>query len=116
VHLANCWYHSPLDALTICTVFIISLVQERPFELGERLDVLSQVSQPAIIPHMAEFEGKRFPYEVRGACHCLLQRGRHMCGRQQLLVALRCLHDKGESVEQQHHIPPDFKAQQLCLL
>uniref|UniRef100_A0A383VE33 Uncharacterized protein n=1 Tax=Tetradesmus obliquus TaxID=3088 RepID=A0A383VE33_TETOB len=37
---------------------------ERAFELGERLDVLSQVSQPAIIPHMAEFEGKRFPYEV----------------------------------------------------
>lgn len=27
--------------------------------------MLSQVSQPAIIPHMAEFEGKRFPYEVR---------------------------------------------------
>jgi hypothetical protein len=57
--------------------------QERAFELGERLDVLSQVSQPAIIPHMAEFEGKRFPYEVRHAAHLPVRRvaqdGRFCC-------------------------------------
>jgi hypothetical protein len=27
--------------------------------------VLSQVSQPSIIPHMAEVQGRHFPYEVR---------------------------------------------------
>eukprot|EP00877_Chromochloris_zofingiensis_P003974 jgi/Chrzof1/13578/Cz08g03010.t1 len=37
---------------------------EHTFQLGERVTVLSQVDKPAIIPHMAEFEGKRFPYEV----------------------------------------------------
>lgn len=38
--------------------------QEKVFELGDRVDVLSQLNKPAIIPHMADFEGKRFPYEV----------------------------------------------------
>jgi len=33
--------------------------------VGERLEVLSQVSQPSIIPHMAEVQGRHFPYEVR---------------------------------------------------
>jgi hypothetical protein len=47
------------------TLSLLACLQERAFELGERLDVLSQVNQPSIIPHMAEFEGKRFPYEVR---------------------------------------------------
>eukprot|EP00878_Enallax_costatus_P046112 GHUV01055712.1.p1 GENE.GHUV01055712.1~~GHUV01055712.1.p1 ORF type:complete len:334 (+),score=102.12 GHUV01055712.1:379-1380(+) len=37
---------------------------EKVFELGDRLNVLSQLDKPAIIPHMADFEGKRFPYEV----------------------------------------------------
>jgi hypothetical protein len=39
---------------------------EHTFELGDRASVLFQVDQPAIIPHVAEVEGKRFPYEVRG--------------------------------------------------
>lgn len=39
--------------------------QEHTFELGERAAVLHQVDQPAIIPHLAEVEGKKFPYEVR---------------------------------------------------
>jgi hypothetical protein len=37
------------------------------FELGERAAVLSSVEAPAIIPHMAEAEGKRLPPEV---CTC----------------------------------------------
>ncbi|MEW5309332.1 MAG: hypothetical protein WDW38_001227 [Sanguina aurantia] len=34
------------------------------FQLGERASVLNASSQAAIIPHMAEYEGKKFPYEV----------------------------------------------------
>jgi hypothetical protein len=55
---------SPMLA-DLTKLHMLCWLQERAFELGERLDVLSQVSQPAIIPHMAEVEGKRFPYEVR---------------------------------------------------
>lgn len=42
-----------------------SVPQEATFSLGERAAVLEQLDKPAIIPHMAEFEGKKFPYEVR---------------------------------------------------
>jgi hypothetical protein len=41
------------------------LLQEAAFALGERGGVLAQVDQSPIIPHMADMEGKRFPYEVR---------------------------------------------------
>jgi hypothetical protein len=43
------------------------LPQEHTFELGERAAVLYQLDQPAIVPHVAEVEGKKFPYEVGGA-------------------------------------------------
>lgn len=39
-------------------------MQEHTFALGERVGVLAQVDQAAVIPHMAEMEGRRFPYEV----------------------------------------------------
>lgn len=39
-------------------------MQERVFELGERVGVLSQVGQPALVPHMAEASGQKLPYEV----------------------------------------------------
>lgn len=39
-------------------------LQEHVFELGERGGVLEQLDKPAIIPHMADYEGKKFPYEV----------------------------------------------------
>lgn len=42
-------------------------MQEATFSLGERAAVLDQLDKPAIIPHMAEFEGRKFPYEVRAA-------------------------------------------------
>jgi hypothetical protein len=35
------------------------------FELGDRGAILAQVKEMPMIPHMAEFEGKKFPYEVR---------------------------------------------------
>ncbi|KAG2445494.1 hypothetical protein HXX76_000110 [Chlamydomonas incerta] len=37
---------------------------EATFSLGERAAVLDQLDKPAIIPHMAEYEGRKFPYEV----------------------------------------------------
>lgn len=37
---------------------------EHVFELGDRSSILEQVDRPAMIPHMAEYEGKKFPYEV----------------------------------------------------
>mmetsp|Transcript_35681 Transcript_35681/g.90202 ORF Transcript_35681/g.90202 Transcript_35681/m.90202 type:complete len:761 (-) Transcript_35681:796-3078(-) len=37
---------------------------EAVFELGERGAVLDQLGREAIIPHMAEYEGKKFPYEI----------------------------------------------------
>lgn len=37
---------------------------EQVFELGKRTSVLGQTDKPAIIPHMAEFDGKKFSYEV----------------------------------------------------
>lgn len=46
--------------------------QEHMFELGERANVLRQVDEAAVIPHVAEVEGKKFPYEVghtRGRDH-----------------------------------------------
>lgn len=49
--------------------------QERVFELGERLSVLAQVAQPALVPHMAEVAGQKLPYEVGPhigtVCTCL---------------------------------------------
>lgn len=42
------------------------VAQERVFELGERVLVLSQVAQPALVPHMAEVAGQKLPYEVSG--------------------------------------------------
>lgn len=45
-------------------LLLLLCLQEKVFELGDRLEVLSQLEKPAIIPHMADFEGKRFPYEV----------------------------------------------------
>lgn len=46
---------------------MVADVQERVFELGERVLVLSHVSQPALVPHMAEAAGQKLPYEV-GSC------------------------------------------------
>jgi hypothetical protein len=60
------------------TLGLLRCVQERAFELGERLAVLSQVNQPSIIPHMAEVEGKRFPYEVRSGWRMWEGHGRGM--------------------------------------
>ncbi len=40
--------------------------QEAVFELGERRKVLAQLDKEAVVPHMAEAEGKKLPYEVRG--------------------------------------------------
>jgi len=37
---------------------------EAVFELGDRVHILDEADKPAIIPHMAEAEGRRFPYEV----------------------------------------------------
>ncbi|KAG2482867.1 hypothetical protein HYH03_018212 [Edaphochlamys debaryana] len=37
---------------------------EATFSLGDRAAVLDQLDKPAIIPHMAEYEGRKFPYEV----------------------------------------------------
>eukprot|EP00210_Caulerpa_lentillifera_P001709 g1642.t1 len=34
------------------------------FELGDRLQVLYNLEKAAIVPHVAEYEGKKFPYEV----------------------------------------------------
>lgn len=45
-------------------VLMCAALQEQAFELGERGLVLQAVEQPPIIPHMAETEGRRFPYEV----------------------------------------------------
>jgi hypothetical protein len=39
--------------------------QEATFSLGERGEVLDQLDKPAIIPHVAEHEGRKFSYEVR---------------------------------------------------
>ena len=38
--------------------------QNHPFVLGERIGILEQLDKPAIIPHVAESEGKKFPYEA----------------------------------------------------
>lgn len=35
------------------------------FVLGTRGAILQQLDQPALIPHVAEAEGKKYPYEVR---------------------------------------------------
>lgn len=40
------------------------LAQESAFELGERGAVLLGAEQPPIVPHMAEAEGRRLPYEL----------------------------------------------------
>lgn len=74
--------------------------QEHTFELGDRVAVLTQVDQQAIIPHMAEVEGKKFPYEVRpfapdacimplAACSevCPCCRGCHFCPASALLIS-----------------------------
>ncbi|GLC44043.1 hypothetical protein PLESTB_000222700 [Pleodorina starrii] len=37
---------------------------EATFSLGERAAVLDQLDKPAIIPHQAEHDGQKFPYEV----------------------------------------------------
>jgi hypothetical protein len=53
----------------VCDVLLrccCCLLQERVFELGERVSVLSQVGQPALVPHMAEAAGQKLPYEVGG--------------------------------------------------
>jgi hypothetical protein len=58
-------------------VVVLLLLQERVFELGERVSVLSQVAQPALVPHMAEAAGQKLPYEVSGRvgwCVCV-----HVC-------------------------------------
>ncbi|XVF73980.1 hypothetical protein PTKIN_Ptkin13bG0025000 [Pterospermum kingtungense] len=34
------------------------------FALGERLNVLKEIDQPALIPHIAEASGLKYPYEV----------------------------------------------------
>lgn len=54
--------------LCVCGVLLLCccLLQERVFELGERVLVLSQVGQPALVPHMAEAAGQKLPYEVGG--------------------------------------------------
>jgi hypothetical protein len=49
-----------------CSCLSARAVQEAAFALGERGGVLAQLDQSPIIPHMADMEGKRFPYEVRG--------------------------------------------------
>ncbi len=46
-------------------LFLLPCAQEATFSLGDRISVLDQLDKPAIIPHMAEYEGRKFPYEVR---------------------------------------------------
>lgn len=50
-----------------CVTFVVVVcpAQEATFSLGDRISVLDQLDKPAIIPHMAEYEGRKFPYEVR---------------------------------------------------
>jgi hypothetical protein len=49
-------------------------MQESVFELGERVGVLSQVAQPALVPHMAEAAGQKLPYEVSTVLNVFEQR------------------------------------------
>lgn len=45
---------------------------EAVFELGDRAGILGHVKDMPMIPHMAEYEGKKFPYEVGGGQrHCV---------------------------------------------
>lgn len=64
----DCWQVPLLVCLCVCCALLwcCSLLQERVFELGERVSVLSQVGQPALVPHMAEAAGQKLPYEVGG--------------------------------------------------
>lgn len=38
------------------------------FALGDRASILHHLDQPAIIPHVAESENKKFTFEVRLSC------------------------------------------------
>jgi hypothetical protein len=62
--LAPVWLLALL--LLLAADSVVAAVQERVFELGERVLVLSHVSQPALVPHMAEAAGQKLPYEVGG--------------------------------------------------
>lgn len=66
-----------------CSCLSARAVQEAAFALGERGGVLAQLDQSPIIPHMADMEGKRFPYEVRGGAGQGGDwgKGRHGCNR-----------------------------------
>ncbi len=61
----TCQETATQDLLSDIAPWCFATMQEHTFELGARAAVLSQMDQPAIIPHMAEYEGKRFPYEVK---------------------------------------------------
>lgn len=43
--------------------------------------MLRQVDEPAVIPHVAEVEGKKFPYEVRPRAGGARGRREHGCAR-----------------------------------
>ncbi len=43
------------------------------FSLGERAAILHHLDQAALIPHVAESEGKKFPYEVGLTASCSLE-------------------------------------------
>jgi hypothetical protein len=39
------------------------------FALGNRIEVLEQINSPAVVPHIADAQGKRFLYVLRIAMH-----------------------------------------------
>jgi hypothetical protein len=43
-------------------------LQESAFELGERGAVLLHVEQAPVVPHMAEAENRKLPYELIFRC------------------------------------------------
>lgn len=39
-------------------------IKDGVFDLGERAQVLAELEKQALVPHVAEYEGKKVPYEV----------------------------------------------------
>jgi len=49
------------NSLFLC---FCDLAQEHVFALGNRIEVLEQINSPAVVPHIADAQGKRFLYEA----------------------------------------------------
>ena len=64
------------------------------FVVGDRGSILHHLDQPAIIPHVAESENKKFSFEVCTGCRRLMQHVTHMtsCFRLHVTVVMAGWH------------------------